>query len=100
MWLIEGFTIDVFRLQGEVIGIVKPGDSFCYLEEISNEAGVWVKISGESLQKLGCSGTHAYTLAYSNEKKQQYLVEKEVYTCMIIAKTLCEYLSLFSPHLR
>lgn len=37
-----------------------------------------MKLSSESLQELGCSAAYAYTLAYSNEKKQQYLIEKEV----------------------
>lgn len=60
--------------------MVKPGDSFCYVEEISNDAGVWVKLSEESLRQLSCSTSHGYTLAYSEEKKQQYLIEKEVYT--------------------
>jgi hypothetical protein len=61
----------------EAIGVVKPGDSFCYAEEIANDAGVWVKLNEESLHQLGCSASHGYTLAFSEEKKQQYLVEKE-----------------------
>ena len=61
-----------------MVGSIKPGDSFCYTEEVTNEAGVWVKLSGESLQLLGCQANYAYALVYSNEKKQQYLVEKEV----------------------
>ena len=66
-------------VQADAIGAVKPGDSFCYVEEVSNDAGVWVKLSEESLQQFGCSAAHAYTLSYSAEKKQQYLIEKEVY---------------------
>ena len=57
---------------------MKPGDSFCYVEEITNEAGVWVKLSVEGLQQLGCSAEQAYILAYSAEKQKQYLIEKEV----------------------
>lgn len=65
-------------LQSSALGVIKPGDSFCYVEEISNEAGIWVKISGDSLQQLGCSASHAFALSYSAEKEEQYLVEKEV----------------------
>ena len=48
------------------------------MEEITNEAGVWVKLSAEGLQQLNCSAEQAYTLAYSAEKQKQYLIEKEV----------------------
>ena len=68
--------------KADAIGAVKPGDSFCYVEEVTNEAGVWAKLSADSLQQLGCSAPQGYTLAYSAEKKQQYLFEKEVcHTC-------------------
>ena len=71
-------------VQADAIGAVKPGDSFCYVEEVSNDAGVWVKLSEESLQQFGCSAAHAYTLSYSAEKKQQYLIEKEVHTDVLL----------------
>ena len=48
------------------------------MEEISNEAGMWVKLSEDSLQQLGCSASHAFALSYSAEKEEQYLIEKEV----------------------
>ena len=48
------------------------------MEEMTNEAGVWAKLSVEGLQQLGCSAEQAYILAYSAEKQKQYLIEKEV----------------------
>lgn len=48
------------------------------MEEITNEAGVWVKLDTESLQQLGCFASQGYTLSYNAEKEEQYLIEKEV----------------------
>ena len=59
--------------------MINPGDSFCYVEEVKNESGVWVNLSPDSLQQLNCSSVQGFALSYSAEKKEEYLVEKEVH---------------------
>ena len=48
---------------------------------MENDAGRWVKLTAEAMDQLGCSGAPAaYALAFSEDKKQEFLVEKEVST--------------------
>ena len=69
-------------LQSNTLGVIKPGDSFCYVEEVKNESGVWVNLSPDSLQQLSCSSVQGFALGYSAEKKEEYLVEKEVHVLL------------------
>lgn len=61
---------------------------------------MWVKLSGESLQQLGCSAGQAFALSYNAEKKEQYLIEKEVnsssscITCLASDLSVCVFFSL------
>ena len=46
---------------------------------MENDAGRWVKLTAEAMDQLGCSGAPAaYALAFSEDRKQEFLVEKEV----------------------
>ena len=46
--------------------------------QIENDAGKWVKLSDEALKQFECQGNTAYALAFSSERKQEFLEEKEV----------------------
>ena len=46
--------------------------------QVENDAGRWVKLSDEAMQKFNCTGPTAYALAYMAERKQEFLEEKEV----------------------
>ena len=50
--------------------------------QIKNDAGTWVKLSNSALKYFDCSASVAYTLCYSTEKKEEFLVEKEVCVCV------------------
>ena len=49
-----------------------------FLLQVGNEAGRWVRLSEEAIQQFGCQTDVAYALAYSAEKKEEFLTEKEV----------------------
>lgn len=49
-----------------------------YHPQIENDAGKWVKLSGEALEQFECQGAVGYALSYSSERKQYFLEEKEV----------------------
>ena len=48
--------------------------------QVENESGKWVKLTGEAMTQLGCpeGATTAYALAYSKDRDQEFLQEKEV----------------------
>ena len=83
-------------LQSNTLGVIKPGDSFCYVEEVKNESGVWVNLSPDSLQQLSCSSVQGFALGYSAEKKEEYLVEKEVH--VLLSASLLATLTLIKSY--
>ncbi len=52
---------------------------FVLLVQVENDAGKWVKLTTEAMDQLGCSAAAAaYALAYSEDRQQEFLEEKDV----------------------
>ncbi len=65
-----------------VMGVVGHTIDSCI--KIENDIGMWVKLSDEGMVQLGLApvpSAYALALAYSKDRKQEFLEEKEVYRC-------------------